>query len=62
MTQLFGLIEARELKRNLPRDVAALHAMQASRPLRPPPHDFGPVRTRGAALAVREDRKAGVLV
>lgn len=62
MTQLFGLVDAREEKRNLPRDLAALHAMQAARPLRPPPHDFGPVRTRAAALAVREDRRAGVLV
>lgn len=54
--------EALELKRNRPRDVAALHAMQAARPLKPPPHDFGERRPVAALIAVREDRKAGILV
>ena len=62
MKSLIGLIEARELKRDQPRDVAQLHALQAARPLKPPPFDFGPVRSRAALLAVREDRKAGILV
>ncbi len=54
--------EALELKRNRPRDVAALHAMQAARPLKPPPYEFGERRPVAGLLSVREDRKAGVLV
>ncbi len=62
MSVSYAMIEAQEIKRNRPRDVAALHALQAARPLKPPPYNFGPARGRAALLAVREDRKAGVLV
>ena len=57
-----AMIEAAEHARNRPRDVEALHHMWASRPLKPPPYDFGPARGRAGLIAVREDRKAGVLV
>lgn len=56
------VLEATADRRNRDRDVEALHHMQASRPLKPPPYSFGPRVTRVAMLAVREDRKAGVLV
>jgi hypothetical protein len=56
------VFEAYELKRNLPRDVAAYEAMIAARPPRPPPYDFGERRPAAALLSVREDRRAGVLV
>lgn len=52
----------KEAKAHRNRDLAALEAVQAGRPRRPPPTDFGPRRSFAAALAVREDRKAGVLV
>ncbi len=55
-------LEYLELKRDRPRDVAALHAMQAARPLKPPPYEFGERRPVAGLLSVREDRKAGVLV
>jgi hypothetical protein len=56
------MIEALESKRNRPRDVEALHHMQAARPLKPPPYDFGPRRSRVGVLAARQDRKLGILV
>jgi hypothetical protein len=57
-----AMIEAAEHVRNRPRDVEALHHMWETRPLKPPFYNFGPARNRAAALAAREDRKAGVLV
>lgn len=56
------MIEALESKRDRPRDVEALHHMQASRPLRPPVYDFGPRRSRVGLVAARADRKLGILV
>jgi hypothetical protein len=56
------VLEATTDRRNRDRDLAALKALQASRPLKPPPYAFGPRVTRAGLLAVREDRKAGVLV
>jgi hypothetical protein len=56
------VLEATTDRRNRDRDVEALHSLQASRPLKPPVYHFGPRVTRVGLLAVREDRKAGVLV
>jgi hypothetical protein len=62
------ILEATTDRRNRDRDVAALEQMcrpvseGGQRPLKPPPYSFGPRVTRVAMLAVREDRKAGVLV
>jgi hypothetical protein len=56
------VLEATNDRRNRSRDIEALHHVQASRPLKPPVYHFGPRLTRVAMLAVREDRKAGVLV
>ncbi len=56
-----AMIEAAEYARNRPRDIAALHHMQANRPLRPVPYDFGPVRNRAALVEARADRKRGLV-
>lgn len=56
-----AMIEAQELIRDRPRDVAALHAMQAARPLKPPPYDFGPVRRCAAKIEARADKKRGIV-
>jgi hypothetical protein len=37
-------------------DAAALDALCARRPLKPPPFDFGPPRSTAAAVSAREDR------
>lgn len=40
--------------------VEALHAMQAARPLRPPPCNFAQRQRSAAALALQADKRAGV--
>ena len=55
-----AMIEAQEERRNRPRDVALLHAMQAARPLKPPPHNFGPRRSTAAAVEARADYRRGM--
>lgn len=45
----------------LARDLVALLAVQASRPLRPPPYDFGRMRLSPAASEARADRKRGLV-
>lgn len=41
------------------RDVAALHAMQAARPLVAARHNFGERRRNSAAAEARKDRERG---
>jgi hypothetical protein len=55
------ITEAHELKRDLPRDVEALHAVQATRPLKPPPYRFEGSRLSPAAVEAKADRKRGLV-
>jgi hypothetical protein len=50
-----------EARRVLDQDVAALHAMWAARPLRPPPYRFDRTIISPAVYAAREDRRRGIL-
>ena len=54
-------LDSAELRRNRTRDIAALHAMQASRPLKPPPYRFQGSRLSPAAVEARADRKRGLV-
>jgi hypothetical protein len=54
-------IDAADLRRNRTRDVEALHAMQATRPLKPPPYRFEGSRLSPAAVEARADRKRGLV-
>jgi len=58
-------IQAQKLERSQAwRDrtaaVEALHALQAARPLKPPPYDFSQRRISAAALALENDKRAGL--
>ena len=55
-----GFAELSDKRRIQARDVAALHAMQAARPLKPPPMVHLPARVSAGALALHRDKKLGV--
>ncbi len=53
-------IESASLRRTRARDVEAFHAVQASRPLRPPPYKFEQRARTPAELEAIADRKRGI--